>query len=133
MAISVRQLAALAFCTVITVVLYILPLVLQPHAWWSLLGLLPILFLPVPWIIFGSPRDALGFSSPDADAGVRWAEFLTAFFASGVLGIPFILWHTHLIPTLALILNLSGSFVCLCTVSLFAFWQSRDVEGWHFM
>lgn len=123
MAITVNQLVALAFLTVIAVVLYILPLVLE-HAWWSLMALLPLVFAPVPWLCV-SPTSA--FLDGDQQ-GVHWAEFLTAFCTSGVLGIPAVLFHVEAIPLLTLVLNLSGSAVLFLALGLLGRWQYKDVD-----
>mmetsp|Transcript_1429 Transcript_1429/g.4148 ORF Transcript_1429/g.4148 Transcript_1429/m.4148 type:complete len:139 (+) Transcript_1429:148-564(+) len=128
---SVQQLACLALALVVTAVLYILPLVLRHGEEWALLGLLPLIFLPVPWF-FVKPKDSFSLSDPEDDQGRHWAEFFTTLTASGVFGIPLILWHIGQISLLSLLLTCGGALILFSTFLIVTRWQSQqESDGWY--
>jgi hypothetical protein len=132
MGLGVKQLIALALVTSIVIVCYILPLVID-QAWWSLIALLPLLFLPVPWI-FVPPRESFGSmgGSDDVDTSRHWAEFVTSFGALSVIAIPIVLWHVDLISWLDVCLSCAGTFFLVCSSVLFLYWQYQGADTYAF-
>ncbi|KAG8471060.1 hypothetical protein KFE25_009481 [Diacronema lutheri] len=127
MPVDVKQLIVLALLATVSVMLYVAPLIIN-QAWWSLLALLPLLFLPVPWF-FVPPRDAFGsIGDSDTDTGRHWAEFITSCGAVGMLGIPIVLWHVEMITWIDVVVSCCGSLALACGWALFVFWQQRDGE-----
>jgi hypothetical protein len=129
MAVSVKHLIGLALLATLSLVCFILPLALH-QAWWSLIALLPLLFVPVPWF-FVAPRDSFGsVGDVDADTGRHWAEFFSAFLSLGVLAIPLTLYHVQMIAFLDVVLSCSGSILLFGGWALFVYLQSHDVESY---
>lgn len=128
MAVGLKSLIALALITTLSIVCYVLPLALH-QAWWSLIALLPLLFVPVPWF-FVAPRDSFGAVGDEADTGRRWAEFFSAFGSLGVLAIPLTLYHVQMIEFLDVALSCAGSILLFGGWALFVYLQSQDAESY---
>lgn len=128
--VNVQQLALLALLCTVAVVLYVVPLLVN-QAYWSLVALLPLLFLPVPWF-FVPPKDSFGsVGGGDSDAVRHWAEFLTSFGAVGVLGIPVVLWHVTMIEWIDVVLSCCASIVLATGFALFVYWQIKQHSEEH--
>ena len=80
--------------------------------WIMLVVLVPAVLTPVPTLLLrccGGGDDAFG-STPKC---LHWAEFWSGFFFTGTIALPVMLYTTHLVSVVSMVLALSGILLAL--------------------
>merc|ERR1712137_917634 len=125
---NILGIAALGFCLCLGVVLFILACALKGENWWPMFQLVFFVLAPLPVALgFGLS----GGSSSSTDVFFKQQSKNTFFLDAGLFSstallcsafaFPFILYHSDVITTTALILSLCGSLIMCASIAGYAF------------
>lgn len=124
---TLSQTLVLALLFSLTVFVHILSCALYQN-WWPLIIFVGYGLLFCAYTCCICSRGDGVFDSGNKTAQ-HWAEFWTWFLISGVVGVPFVMWHVDIIELGAALMDLSGFLLASATVSLFLFFSRAHEEG----
>lgn len=122
---SLVQTLLLAFLFTVAFFLHILSCALYRN-WYPMLILVAYLLAPIPLCLFARASRDDSFSGSGSKARQHWAEFLTSFLVSVVVGIPFVQVHVGVVELGAALLNLSAFLLMCITAGLAVFFATAN-------
>ena len=126
---AVWQTLCLAFLFSIAIFLQILSCALYDN-WYPLLNLIAYVLAPIPLCLFARANNSSLFDSGSKNAQ-HWAEFITLFLVTLIVGLPFVLVHLGVVEIGAALLNFSGFLLICVTGGLGILFSQRDAgDSW---
>ena len=114
-------------CGALLVTLVVFVLVLAGavnNDWIMLVVLVPAVLTPVPTLLLRCCGGDDGFGS--TPKFLHWAEFWSGFFFTGTIALPVMLYTTHLVSVVSMVLALSGILLALIGGGVGVWLAARD-------
>ena len=129
---TLAQTLVLALLFTVAIFLHILSCALYDN-WYPMLIVIAYVLAPIPLCLFARANGSDSVFSDSGSKGAQhWAEFITTFLVSIVVGVPFVLVHVDVVEMGAALLDLSGFLLICITAGLamyFAHVDSSDSWG----